>query len=97
MKYGAPWSDEGVYRIAKEIQLQQSEKFDDKFLGIGGFHLEKIVIACSGKYREESGIEIVLVENATYGISVVISVINESNYIRGKRRVSLIAEALEHL
>lgn len=97
MKYRPPCSDEGVYRIAKEIQLHQSEKFDDKFLGIGGFHLEKIVIACSGKYLEESGIEIVLVENAIYGISVVNSVMNGSNYIRGKRRVSLIAEALEHL
>ena len=62
MKYGPLWSDEGVYRIAKEIQLQQPEKFDSIFLGIGGLHLEKIVITCCGKYLEESGIESVLVE-----------------------------------
>ena len=55
-------ADEGVYRIAKEIQLQQPETFDNIFLGIGGFHLEKIVIACCGKYLEESGIDSVLVE-----------------------------------
>ena len=97
MKYGPLWSDESVYRIAKEIQLQQSEKFDNIFLGIGGFHLEKIFIACCGKYLEESGIESVLVETTIYGISVVNSVMNGSNYIRGKRGMSLIAEALEHL
>ena len=33
-KYGPLWSDEVVYRIAKEIQLQQPEKFDNIFLGI---------------------------------------------------------------
>ena len=97
MKYGPLWSDEGVYRIAKEIQLQQPEKFDNIFLGIGGFHLEKIVIACCGKYLEESGIDSVLVETTIYRISVVNSVMNGSNYIRGKRGMSLIAEALEHL
>ena len=36
-------------------------------------------------------------ETAIYGISVVNSVMNGSNYIRGKRGMSLIAEALEHL
>ena len=60
MKYEPLWSDEGVYRIAKEIQLQQPEKFDKIFLGIGGFHLEKIVIAFCGKYLEESGMRVLL-------------------------------------
>ena len=97
MKYGPLWSDEGVYRIAKEIQLQQPEKFDSIFLGIGGLHLEKIVITCCGKYLEESGIESVLVETAKYGISVVNFAMNGSNYICEKRGMSLIVEALEHL
>ena len=57
VKYGPVWSDEGVCRIAKEIHLQQPEKFDNIFLGIEGFHLKKIVIACCAKYLEKSGIE----------------------------------------
>ena len=43
LDYGPLWSDEGVYRIAKEIQLLQPGKFDNIFLGIGGFHLEKVI------------------------------------------------------
>ena len=39
-------SDEGVYRLAKEIQLLQSDKLNNIFLGIGGFDLEKVVISC---------------------------------------------------
>ena len=49
---GPLWSDEGVYRLAKEIQLLQPDKFNNFFLGIGGFHLEKVVISCIGKYLE---------------------------------------------
>ena len=44
LPYGPLWSDEGVYRIAKELQLQYHKKFENIFLGIGGFHLEKVVM-----------------------------------------------------
>ena len=43
------WWNEGVYRIAKEIQLQQPEKFGNISLGI--------VSACCGQYLKEIGIE----------------------------------------
>ena len=49
---GPLWSDEGVYHIAKEIQLIHPEKFENIFLGIGGFYLEKVVIGCLGTYLE---------------------------------------------
>ena len=42
-EYGALWCDEGVYCIAKEIQLLKPEQFKNIFLGLGGFHFEKIV------------------------------------------------------
>ena len=35
--YGALWADEGVYRIAKEIQLVKPDEFSNIFLGLGGF------------------------------------------------------------
>ena len=96
-KSGPLWSDEGVYHIAKEIQLIYPEKFADIFLGIGGFHLEKVVIGCLGSYLECSGIQHQLVEEKVFGPAVVNSVMSGGNYIRGKRGISLIAEAMEQL
>ena len=94
---GPLWSDEGVYHIAKEIQLLYPQKFSNIFLGIGGFHLEKVVIGCLGTYLESSGIKNLLVEEKVYGPAVVNSVMSDGNYIRGKKRMSLIAEAMEQL
>ena len=54
--YGGLCADEGVYRIAKEIQLLKPDKFSNIFLGLGGFHMEKIVFAYLGAYLEPSGI-----------------------------------------
>ena len=60
--YRGLWADEGVYGIVKEIQLLKPEQFSNIFLGLGGFHMEKIVRACLGAYLESSGIFSVLVE-----------------------------------
>ena len=54
--YSGWWVDEGVYRIAKEVQLVKPDQFNNIFLGLGGFHMEKIVLACLGTYLEPSGI-----------------------------------------
>ena len=62
-QYVPLWCDEGVYCIAKELQLLNPAKYNNIFLGLGGFHLEKVVIACIGKYLEQSGIDSVLIEN----------------------------------
>ena len=51
-KYGPLWCDEGVYHIAKELQLLYPKEFSNIFLGLGGFHMEKIVLTCLGKYLE---------------------------------------------
>ena len=61
------WSDEGVYHTAKEIQLLYQQKFSNIFLGIGGFHLEKVVICCLNTYLESSGIQNLLTEEKIYG------------------------------
>ena len=88
--YGALWADEGVYRIAKEIQLLKSDQFDNIFLGLGGFHMEKIVLACLGAYLEPSGIFTVLVETESYGTDVIKTVISGSHYSRGRTAHSVI-------
>ena len=80
---GPLWCDEGIYHIAKELQLLNPEEFQNIFLGLGGFHLEKVVIACCGKYLEESGINSIFVELEIFGPEVVTSVMADGNYIRG--------------
>lgn len=95
--YGPLWCDEGVYRLAKELQLLEPARFDNIFLGLGGFHLEKVIIACCGKYLEDTGIERVLVANEVYGPENVNSVMNGGNYARGIRGMAMISESLHTL
>ena len=96
-EYGPLWCDEGGYRIAKELQLLNPSKFANIFLGLGGFHFEKVLIGCFGAYLSETGIQIVLVQNEVFGPGNVQSVMSGGNYIRGKRGMMLIAEALLQL
>ena len=67
---GALWCDEGVYRIAKELQLLNSYMFDNIFIGLGGFHTEKILLACCGLYLKEIVVRDVFVYNEIYGPGV---------------------------
>ena len=53
--YGALWCDEGVYHIAKELQLLHENKFKNIFLGLGGFHMEKIALSAIGQYLSKIG------------------------------------------
>ena len=92
--YGGLWADEGVYRIAKEIQLLKPDQFSNIFLGLGGFHMEKIVLACLGAYLEPSGIFSVLVETECYGPDTINSVISGSHYSRSRTAHSMIHEVL---
>ena len=92
--YGALWADEGVYRIAKEIQLVKPDNFSNIFLGLGGFHMEKILLACLGAYLEPSGMFAVLVETECYGTDVIKTVISGSHYSRARTAHSMIHEVL---
>ena len=80
--YCGLWADEGVYCIAKEIQLLKPEEFGDIFPGLGGFRMEKIVFACLGAYLEPSGIFSVLVETECYGQDTINCISSGSHYVR---------------
>ena len=94
---GGLWCDEGVYRLAKEIQFLFSERFDNIFLGLGGFHMEKTVIACLGKYLQDSGADSILVENRIFGSIVATNVLNGGHYARGISGMSIFAEVMQRL
>ena len=70
LESGLVWCDEGIYRITKELQLLNLEKFGNIFFGLGDFHFEKIGIACGEKYLEESGVENIFVEFEIFGPEV---------------------------
>ena len=59
--------------------------------------MEKVIIACCGKYLEEIGIDHVLVQNEIFGTHIVKSALDGGHYIRGKRGIALISEAICHL
>ena len=58
-----------------------STLFDNIVLGLGGFHLKKVMIACCGKYLKDTGVDSIFVENEVYGPENVKSVMNEDNYV----------------
>ena len=60
-------------------------EFGNIFLGTGGFHTEKIVLACLGKYLEKSNIENVFEITETFGSDTVKSVLNGGHYIHSKK------------
>ena len=95
--YGPLWCDEGVFRLAKELQLLDQDRFHNIFLGLGGFHMEKVMIACCGKYLEETGFDTVFVENEVYGPYIIKSVMNGGHYVRGIRGMAIISEVLHTL
>ena len=79
-----------MYRLAKELQHLDSSRFDNIFLGLGGYHKKKVIIAYCGKYVADTGINSILVENEVY-------VMNEGNYIRGIRGMAIDSEFLHSL
>ena len=86
--YGSLWCD-GVYRIAKDIQLLKPDQFKNIFLGMGCFHTKKIVFLCLGKYLEKISIEKVFEITETFGPDTVKSVLNRGHYIRVKKGIFL--------
>ena len=75
--------------IRSQRQLLRPNEFRNIFLGLGGFHTEKIVLACLGKYLEKSGIEKVFEITETFGPDTVKSALNGGHYIRSKKGVCL--------
>ena len=75
--------DEGIYHIAREIQLIRPDEFSNIILCLGSFQMAKVVLGCLGKYLKESGAENILVESCVFGVNVVDLVLEARNYSRG--------------
>ena len=97
LQEGSLWCDEGVYHIAKEIQLVHPEKFYNVFLGLGGFHLQKVVLACIGLYLRGSGACEIIVETETMGPHSAESALNGNHYSRAVRVIGMLCEVMQTL
>ena len=88
---GPLWCNEGVYQLAKEIQLLRPDEFNNIFLGLGGFHTEKVVLACCGKLLEAIGARDIFVQCEIYG-----PVVTDNKILKGKDYL-LCREAMRNL
>ena len=55
------------------------------------------MIACCGKYLDETGFNTVFVENEVYGPDIVKSFMNGGHYVRGIRGMAIISKVLHTL
>lgn len=96
-KYFPLFCDEGVFCIAKHIQLIKPEQFKNLVLMIGTFHMVKVFCTCIGKYLDESGIDSIFIETETFGVNAVEQVLSGSHYNRSVKGFLMLGEALMRL
>ena len=88
--------DEGVYHIVREIMLSTNE-FDSFVPCLGSFHMIKVALSSIGKFLRGSGAETIWTECSIFGINIVESVLNGSNYVRSLKGMFLLSESMDRL
>ena len=92
---GALWCDEGVYCLAKEIQLLKPEQFGTIFIGLGPFHWSKILMGAVGKWLSSSGIGEALINSQVFSAGAAkTSVLQGGDYVKAKEGMNIIAETI---
>ena len=64
---------------------------------MGSFHMIKCLLACVGKYLRGSDAKDIWVENSVFGVDVVKSVFNATDYARSLKGISLLSETMQRL
>ena len=64
---------------------------------MGSFHMIKCLLACVSKYLRGSGAKDIWVENSVFGVDVVKSVFNATDYARSLKGISLLSETMQRL
>ena len=86
------------FRIAKEIQLLYPEKFKNVFIGLGGFHTEKVLLACCGIYLKNIGARNIFVTNEIYGPLVTDhAVLSGKDYIQSREAMRNLSESVDRI
>ena len=88
---GPLWCDEGAYQL-------YPQQLDNLFLGLGGFHTEKIILACCGKLLTDIGTRDVFVQNEIYGPTVTdTTIMKGGNYVLCREVMRNLAEAVNRV
>ena len=86
--------DEGVYRIAREIQLIRPREFNNIMLCLDSFQMAKVALDCIGKYIKGSGAENILIESGVFDLHVVESVLGGKKLCEISERITTIERGL---
>ena len=93
----AVWCDEGVFAIACDIYLDETEQFKDVFLCMGPFHWTRVLLRCQGKLLRGSGPDDALIECGVFGPGVIESVLNGSHYVRALTGMLIVEDLIRSL
>ena len=77
----------GPLSCGQDVYKRKYE-FHDIFLGMNGFHTEKIVLVSTGKILEGSGAKEVLVQIEILGPGTLKAVLNGGHYSRSKKSLN---------
>ena len=89
--------DLAIAKIALQIQAQEKPVFDNLFISLGSFHVEKAYFCVIGKLIAESGAPHILNECGALAVGSINGFIKGKHYNRCKRIHELLAVSLEIL
>ncbi|KAL8602085.1 hypothetical protein ACOMHN_007355 [Nucella lapillus] len=93
----AVWCDEGVFAVAADVYLHETEQFKDLLLCLGPFHWTRILLRCQGKLLRGSGLDDALVECGVFGRGVIESALNGTHYVRALTGMLIVEDLIRSL
>lgn len=89
--------DLAIAKVAMQIQTEESPKFDNVFVNLGGFHIEMALFSAVGKYVAESGGPHILNEVGVIAKGSIKSFLSGKSYKHSRRCHQLLALPMEIL
>lgn len=89
--------DLAIAKMAYQIQLTDTPKYDNLFINLGAFHIQIALFKAIGKYIDMCGITEILVESGMLAEGSVNGFINSKHFNRCKRMHPLTSGALQVL
>ena len=88
------WCDDGVFSLAADIYMHETEQFRDLFLCLEPLHWIRVLLRCQGKLLRVSGPDDALIECAVFGPGVIESVLNNSHYVRALTGMLIVEDVI---
>ena len=85
------------YHTLADILMEEHETFSDVHGMMGGFHWEKDLLKCCGRFLRGSGMDDALVENKVFGKLVLNQALEGSHYVRALYCMLLVSDLISTL